>query len=142
MKSFQAVILAAILAAATADNEPVGSPTFFKQELAEYEHRLRKLQSMSSYDRGVPATSPPNAPVPRPPTPPPGGVSSLLLYLSFATSAAAAATSLAALVCTDSLPWPHRQFFLTVILTPSLSTVSLSLFYFYRATPTTPTLHR
>ena len=85
MKSFQAVILAAILAAATADNEPVGSPTFFKQELAEYEHRLRQLESMSM-DRGVPATSPPNAPNPRPPTPPPGGVSSLLLYLSFATS--------------------------------------------------------
>ena len=44
MKSFQAVIIAAILAAATAANEPVASPTFFKQELAEYEHQLRNLQ--------------------------------------------------------------------------------------------------
>ena len=88
MKSFQAVILAAILAAASADNEPVASPTFFKQELAEYEHQLRNLESLSygDGDRGTPASSSPNAPVPRPST----GVSSLLLYLSFVTSAAAA----------------------------------------------------
>ena len=82
MKSFQAVIIAAILAAATAANEPVASPTFFKQELAEYEHQLRNLQSLSF--RGTPATSPPT------PSRPNRGVSSLLLYLSFVTSAAAA----------------------------------------------------
>ena len=87
MKSFQAVIIAALLAAATGANEPVASPTFFKQELAEYEHRLRKLQSMS-FDRGTPATSPPT-----PSRPDDRGVSSLLLYLSFVTSAAAAAAS-------------------------------------------------
>ena len=93
MKSFQAVIIAAILAAATGANEPVASPTFFKQELAEYEHQLRNLQaSMSmSGDRGEEVTSPPT-PV-RSPTRPTSGVSSLLLYLSFVTSAAAAAAS-------------------------------------------------
>ena len=80
MKSFQAIIIAAILAAATAANEPVASPTFFKQELAEYEQRLRNLQGGSmSLDRGVPATSSPTPSNPRPPTLPPG-VSSLLLF--------------------------------------------------------------
>ena len=76
MKSYQAVIISAILAATAAANEPVASPTFFKQELAEYEHRLRKLQGGSmSLDRGVPATSPPTPS--RDPTRPTPGVSSL-----------------------------------------------------------------
>ncbi len=93
MKSFQAVIIAAILAAATAANEPVASPTFFKQELAEYEHQLRNLQgsfSVDTGDKGEDATSPPDGPRPNRPTP---GVSSLLLHLSFVTSAAAAVAS-------------------------------------------------
>ena len=47
MKSFQAVIISAILAAAAAANEPVASPTIFKKELAEYEHQLRNLQGGS-----------------------------------------------------------------------------------------------
>ncbi len=54
MKSFQAVIIAAILAAATAANEPVASPTFFKQELAEYEHQLRNLQASMSVPTNPP----------------------------------------------------------------------------------------
>ena len=82
MKSFQAVILAAILAAASADNEPVASPTFFKQELAAYEHQLRNLQGSvdTGGDRGEEVTS---APTPvRAPTRPTPGVSSLCSMIS------------------------------------------------------------
>ena len=83
MKSFQAVIIAAILAAATAANEPVASPTFFKQELAEYEHQLRNLQASMSVDnggnRGEDSTSTPDGPRPNRPTP---GVSSLCSMIS------------------------------------------------------------
>ena len=46
---FQAVILAAILATASADNEPVASPTFFKQELADMNARNRNLQGSLSF---------------------------------------------------------------------------------------------
>ncbi len=113
MKSFQAVILAAILAAATAANEPVASPTFFKQELAEYEHQLRNLQasfSVDNGDKGTPATSPPQD---TPSRPTPGGVSSLLLYLSFVTSAAAAVASHHSPTvhrCCAQVVWPRRRF--------------------------------
>ena len=77
MKSFQAIIIAAIFAAAAAANEPVASPAAanVERELAEYEKR--HLQ-----EQGTPVTSPPSPTNPRP-TP---GVSSLLLYLSFLTS--------------------------------------------------------
>ena len=114
MKSFQAVILAAILAAASADNEPVASPTFFKQELANYEHQLRNFERNLSLDKGTDETSPPQDPPSRP-NPPTPGVSSPSCSISFATSLLLPHP--AALVCTDSLPWPRRQFFLTVILT-------------------------
>ena len=41
MKSFQAVILAAIVASSAAINEPVASPTAaIERELAEYERQL------------------------------------------------------------------------------------------------------
>ncbi len=41
MKSFQALIIAAIMASATAINEPVASPTAaIERELAEYERQL------------------------------------------------------------------------------------------------------
>ena len=41
MKSFQAVILAAIVASSAAVNEPVASPTAaIERELAEYERQL------------------------------------------------------------------------------------------------------
>jgi len=74
MKSFQAIIIAAIFAAATAANEPVASPAAnVERELAEYEKRHLQQQ-------GTPASSPPQPTIPRP------GVSSLLFYLSFVTS--------------------------------------------------------
>ena len=95
MKSFQAVIIAAILAAATAANEPVASPTFFKQELAEYEHQLRNLQGSLGLLQGsmsVLTTQPtPLRPVKpqdnfgvtqtSPPVPVPSGVSNLICNL-------------------------------------------------------------
>ena len=41
MKSFQAVIIAAIVASSAAINEPVASPTLaIERELAEYERQL------------------------------------------------------------------------------------------------------
>ena len=81
MKSFQAVIIAAILAAAAAANEPVASPTFFKQELAAYEHQLRNLQGSvdTGGDKGEEQTSPPAPSRPSRPTP---GVSSLCSMIS------------------------------------------------------------
>ena len=95
MKSFQAVILAAILATASADNEPVASPTFFKQELANYEHQLRNFERNLSLDKGTDETSPPNAPNPRPNPPSPGvsTIAPLLLYLICNLSVAAAAAT-------------------------------------------------
>jgi hypothetical protein len=79
MKSFQAIIIAAIFAAATAANEPVASPAAanVERELAEYEKRHLQQQ-------GTPASSPPQPTIPRP------GVSSLLLYLICDLSDAAA----------------------------------------------------
>ena len=63
MKSFQAVIIAAIVASSAAINEPVASPTAaIERELAEYERQLGTDvspaptdpgRSMVSYCRGV-----------------------------------------------------------------------------------------
>ena len=121
MKSFQAVIISAILAAATAANEPVASPTFFKQELAEYEHQLRNLQGSMSVPTKPPTPLRPVVPQSgslgetQTSPPVPSGVSSLLLYLIFVTSAAAAAAShhsptVSRCLCTNSLSWPSRRF--------------------------------
>ena len=95
MKSFQAVIISAILAAATAANEPVASPTFFKKELAEYEHQLRNLQGSLGLLQGsmsVPTIQPTSGRVvvpqdnlgvtqTSPPVPVPSGVSNLICPL-------------------------------------------------------------
>ena len=79
MKSFQSIIIAAILAAATAANEPVASPTFFKQELAKYEHQLRNLQQSLPGDRGGEQTTNPT-PVRAPTRPTPGSFSVSMSY--------------------------------------------------------------
>ena len=73
MKSFQAIIIAAIFAAASAANEPVASPAAanIERELAEYEKRHLD-------EKGTPATSPPSDSRPsRPPS-----VSSLCSMIS------------------------------------------------------------
>ena len=72
MKSFQAIIIAAIFAAATAANEPVASPAAaanVERELAEYEKRHLQQQ-------GTDSNSPPQPTIPRP------GVSSLFCFIS------------------------------------------------------------
>jgi hypothetical protein len=82
MKSFQSIIITAILAAATAANEPVASPTFFKQELTAYERQLRNLQaSVPGGDRGDDQSSAPT-PVRSPTRPTPGvSTSSMISHL-------------------------------------------------------------
>jgi len=97
MKSFQAVIIAAILAAAAAANEPVASPTFFKQELAEYEHQLRNLQGSFSVQTAQPTPLRPVVPqsgslggtqTSRPQDPSrPSGVSNLFVFSTVAAAA-------------------------------------------------------
>jgi hypothetical protein len=127
MKSFQAVIIAAILAAATAANEPVASPTFFKQELAEYEHQLRNLQGSFSVQTAQPTPLRPVVPqgnlgdteTSRPQDTPnrPSGVSNLMCPLCRCGCCITSLTNGPPLLLFDR--YTHA---------PSLSSFSLSLF--------------
>jgi len=74
MKSFQAIIIAAIFASAAAANEPVASPAAanIERELDEHE---RVLFASGGGDRGTGTNSPPSPTISR-------GVSHLLLYLT------------------------------------------------------------
>jgi hypothetical protein len=120
MKSFQAVIIAAILAAATAANEPFASPTFFKQELAEYEHQLRNLQGSFSVQTAQPTPLRPVVPqgnlgdteTSRPQDTPnrPSGVSKSLCLLYCCGCCITSLANGPPLLCTGSLSWPHRRF--------------------------------
>jgi hypothetical protein len=88
MKSFQAIIIAAILAAASAANEPVASPAAanVERELAEYEKR--HLQ-----EQGTPATSAPT-PVRSPTRPTPGvSTSSMISHILLQLRSSSAITA-------------------------------------------------